>query len=183
VPPRARVPDLDPDVETICLKCLQKAPGDRYAGAGELADDCARALAGEPLAARPVGKLERLWKKAKRNRRVAVPLAAMAVLLVGTAFWFGAGAVRHAWAARSLASELDAMLMAARLCPQDDRDGRARHLVAAESAAIRLRELEPEDLSAPPGLRGRDGAGLAVPLRPLRGTSRPRARPLRSPHR
>ena len=89
-PPRKRVPDLDVDAETICLKCLHKAPADRYAGAGDLADDCRRFLAGEEIAARPVGRLGRLWKRAKRNRGVATLVAGLAALLAVLAVWGGA---------------------------------------------------------------------------------------------
>ena len=76
-------PLLNRDLETICLKCLQKEPTRRYASAEELARDLERWLAGEPIQARPAGAWERSVKWARRRPAVAALLAALTVALIG----------------------------------------------------------------------------------------------------
>jgi WD40 repeat protein len=91
-PPRQLNPLLPRDLETICLKCLEKLPGRRYASAAELADDLGRFLADEPIRARPVTILERGVKWARRRPAVA---GLMGLVVALTAL--GVGLVLHQW--------------------------------------------------------------------------------------
>jgi putative methionine-R-sulfoxide reductase with GAF domain len=71
------------DLETICLRCLQKDPGQRYPTAAALADELALFLAGEPIRSRPVTRTERLARWAQRRPMEAVLLGAGAMALIG----------------------------------------------------------------------------------------------------
>jgi tetratricopeptide (TPR) repeat protein len=79
VPPRLLQPRVPRDLDTICLKCLQKEARKRYASARELAEDLRRFLAGEPIKARPIGAWGHAVKWARR-RPAAAALIAVSVL-------------------------------------------------------------------------------------------------------
>ncbi len=83
VSPRVLDPEIDRDVETICLKCLDKDPQRRYQNSASLASDLQRYLDGKPILARPTSSFERLRKWAKRAPLVA-SLSAMSALAILT---------------------------------------------------------------------------------------------------
>ncbi len=70
------------DIETICMKCLDKEKQRRYRSAKELSDDITRYLEGEPILARPSGLPTKIWKKAKKNRITSVSIAATAAIFL-----------------------------------------------------------------------------------------------------
>src|SRR5262249_49359788 len=81
VPPRRLRRGLSRDLETICLKCLDKNPLQRYASAGQLAEELGRYLADEPIQARPLGP----WTRSLRWARRRPAPAALIALVVGLA--------------------------------------------------------------------------------------------------
>jgi WD40 repeat protein len=83
VPPTRLQPKTPRDVETICLKCLRKEPSRRYATAAELADDLGRFREGRPVLARPLGRVARVAKWARRRPALATLLAVSAAAVLG----------------------------------------------------------------------------------------------------
>ena len=97
-PSRVR-PGLPRDLSTICLHCLEKAPSRRYESAAALADDLRRFLDGAPIQARPVGRLERTWKWARRRPALALLLLTIAITLptgTGVSTYFAVNERRRA---------------------------------------------------------------------------------------
>ena len=129
-------PDVPRDLEAVCLKCLEKEPNRRYAGAEELAKDLERWLAGEPVEARSVGFLERTTKWARRRPGAAALLVVgfvslLSLLLFAAARW-------HNAEKRALAPwEFEVMrgeLKASRMEIQENRTELLRRQEAAISA-------------------------------------------------
>lgn len=101
--PLARLnPKVPRDLETICLTCLRKEPRRRYASAGELAGDLRRFLRGEPIQARPVAPLERLYLWGRRRPAHAGLVAAgICAVIAGVGFGFWTQYVQNARAAEA----------------------------------------------------------------------------------
>jgi WD40 repeat protein len=128
VPPSRLQPKLPRDLETICLKCLQKDPRKRYEIALDLADDLQRFLAGEPILALPVGRLERLRRWCRRNPVVA-GLGAALVLV------FAAGFAGVVWKWREATDQAEKADAARREATAQARAATAARETALEEAA------------------------------------------------
>jgi WD40 repeat protein/tRNA A-37 threonylcarbamoyl transferase component Bud32 len=127
--PRVLQPKVPRDLETICLKCLEKDPQRRYGSAEALADDLERWLAGEPIQSRPVSRTERLWRWARRNPTVTGLLAAV-VLVTAVGLAAALGQMRVALANEQLAKKNEA--------------DAAHHLDEARGANAKLLLMEEE---------------------------------------
>ncbi len=96
VAPRELNAGIPRDLETICLKCLEKEPGARFGSAQELADELGRFLKGEPIRTRPISAWERTWRWCRRKPALAGLAGAMVVLaVVSTATAIGLGVTRQ----------------------------------------------------------------------------------------
>jgi WD40 repeat protein len=120
VPPARLNRKVPRDLETVCLKCLQKPPGRRYASAETLADDLHCFLAGQPIRARPVGRLEKAAKWVRRN-----PVVAGLLALVGAVAALGA-ALTLAQLRQTEAARREAVILAARETTARKEAGAAR---------------------------------------------------------
>ncbi len=85
VQPRELQPGVPIDLETICVKALQKEPVNRYQSCAELAADLRRYINGEPILARPISHWERLTRWCRRNPKIAWPTAVAGFFVIATA--------------------------------------------------------------------------------------------------
>ncbi len=86
IPPRLLRPGVPRDLETVCLKCLEKEPQRRYASARELADELDRFLHDEPIQARPIGAPAKWMRWCRRKPALALSMGLAAILLFIVAF-------------------------------------------------------------------------------------------------
>jgi hypothetical protein len=150
VPPRRLRPSVPRDLETICLKCLEKDSKRRYTSAQALGDDLGRFLEGQPVRARRVGPLGRAWRWAKRRPAVAALLLALVLTLVG-----GFVAVYDQWQRAQALAEANGR-------ERDDarraRDRAEAHYHQARAVVDRLSQLGTELATLP----GTDATRQAV---------------------
>ncbi len=132
VPPRQLEPRIPHDLETICLKCLEKDPARRFARSADLAEDLRRFVVGDPILARPTPAWERAWKWGKR-RPALVALMAVSTMAVLSMVLF------VVWHNVSLRTRLDIALAHERAARQREEDAiEERRLSLVQQEARKL---------------------------------------------
>ncbi len=132
IPPRQLEPRVPLDLETICLKCLEKGPERRFGSAVELADDLRRFVDGDPIHARPTPAWERAWKWGRRRKALVGLCAVITMAFVGAALFV-------AWHNVSLRGKLDLALAA-------ERRSKQREMNALEERRLTLVQQEGQKL-------------------------------------
>ncbi len=159
VRPRMLNASIPRDLETICLKCLEKEPSRRYPTADAMAQDLRAFLEGRPITARPVTPTEKVWKWVKRHPGRTAALATTCFMLLGgviAAFQF-----QRALDRAELDAEIkrqDGLRAAEETARQEQREAKAQSLVQALSVAepravpVLLKELADYRVQARPHL-------------------------------
>ncbi|MEI7686226.1 MAG: protein kinase [Planctomycetota bacterium] len=129
------------DLETICLKCLEKAPSSRYAGCQFLADDLHRQMQGDAVRARRIGYAERLARWSKKNRATSVlTVAIFVILLVATGLGW-----RNVVEQRSINDQLKSEMTAKEA--ERLRNSRFEYVNLVRGSQKLIRESRPGDAS------------------------------------
>jgi eukaryotic-like serine/threonine-protein kinase len=123
IPPRKLEPRVPYDLETICLKCLEKDPARRFTSAAELADDLRRFVDGDPILARPTPAWERAWKWGKRRPAIVSLLGVCTLAVLGMVLLI-------VWHNVSLRGKLDVALSQERQARQREMDARQKQRVS-----------------------------------------------------
>src|SRR5262249_40395795 len=133
-------PSVPKDLETICMKCLEKSPVRRYPSARALADDLGRFLKGEPIEARPITRLQRLGRWCVRRPLVA-GLTGSLIAVFGLGLLGVLAELGRAERAERRSRErlLDAYLAQAKAARQTLQAGRRSEILEAIRGAARIR--------------------------------------------
>jgi eukaryotic-like serine/threonine-protein kinase len=144
VAPRSLRPDVPRDLETICLKCLEKEPDRRYAGAQDLADDLMRSLEGRPIRARRTTPPEQVWRWCRRNPWPAATTLAAAALTAILAIGATVAAVIY----RDQRDQITADLVRIQRSEAETRNERDRAIEAEGKAQANLLRAQEEETKA-----------------------------------
>jgi serine/threonine protein kinase/WD40 repeat protein len=128
---------LPPDLEAICLTCLEKDPNKRYSTAANLAGDLRRFLAGEPTLVRPLGPLKRSIKWVARHRLLSALIAVVAISLL----LFMAGSAWHAYRLRRELATSDRLRLRA-----EEREASYRDVLYAADMRLANQALLDNDM-------------------------------------
>ena len=142
VPPRRLRPDLPRDLETICLKCLDREARRRYSSAAAVAEDLDRFLDGRPIVARPVPAVERLWLWSRRQKALAGGLLAAVLATVALL----AGGVYHSYELTRLNSELTSSNRALEAARAGAEQNAADALAAITQMLVRVADRRLADI-------------------------------------
>ena len=150
VSPSRLQPRVPRDLTTICLKCLAKDPRKRYASAEALAEDLRRFQDGRPIIARPVGRMEKMWRWCRRNPAlagltgsVAASLLAVAVISTLSAIWLKDERDRAVKAEANLSQEFEKTDKQRQRAEKEAARNRRLVYAADMQAAAQLWENEP----------------------------------------
>jgi tetratricopeptide (TPR) repeat protein len=145
---RARAPEIDADLETIVLKCLEKEPERRYESARALADDLSRWLAGEAILARRPSVAYRVRKFIARRKGIVIASAAGAVAVAATL-----GVLVPAWRESRERERTAAIVHAKEIETAARRQGFLNDLSASWSEVVRAREWIRQPFRKPQEIR------------------------------
>jgi WD40 repeat protein/tRNA A-37 threonylcarbamoyl transferase component Bud32 len=148
IPPRRLNREVDADIETLCLKCLEKDPARRFASAGELAAELGRYLNHEPILSRPIGPLIRAWRWCQRRPYVAASIglavALFAAITVGIPYMISQQS-------QLALAKSEQQIQALKLKEQTLATEQANQLAATQEYHATVREVREQRVKPTPG--------------------------------